>query len=110
MISDRFALSTLVYQGLVRGLPLDDVRAVNAVAVGGVHPDVTLLLDVPYETIHARIGERQDRFEGEGSALLRRVIAGYRRLAEEDAGVRVVDGCGTVDEVQQMLRRELTHL
>ncbi len=94
----------------MRGLPLEDVRAVNAVAVGGVQANVTLLLDVPYETIHARIGERQDRFEGEGSVLLRRVIAGYRRLAEEDAAVHLIDGRGTVDEVQQMLRRELLQL
>ncbi len=110
VICDRFALSTLVYQGLVRGLPMDEVRAVNAVAVGGIHADITLLLDVPYELIHARIGERQDRFEGEGSTLLRRVITGYRQLAEEDATVRIIDGRGAIADVQQRLRRELTNL
>lgn len=108
VICDRFVLSTLVYQGLVRGLPLDEVRGVNAVAVGTVHADITVLLDVPYELIHARIGERQDRFEGEGRALLCRVIEGYRQLAAEDATVRVIDGRGEIAEVQQRLRRALT--
>ena len=110
VICDRFVLSTQVYQGLVRGLPMEEVRAVNAVAVSGIHADVTLLLDVPYEIIHARIGDRQDRFEGEGSTLLRRVIAGYRQLAEEDAAIRIIDGLGEITDVQQRLRRELTNL
>jgi len=109
VICDRFVLSTQVYQGLVRGLPMEEVCAVNTVAVGGIHADITLLLDLPYEIIHARIGERQDRFEGEGSSLLRRVITGYRQLAEEDAAIHIIDGCGEIIEVQQRLQQELTN-
>lgn len=108
VISDRFSLSTQVYQGVVRGLPQEDIQAVDEVAVGGVHPDITLLLDVPYEIVYARIGERRDRFEGEGGALLRKVIEGYRRLAAEDRTIRIVDGSGSVAQVQQILRRELS--
>lgn len=107
VISERFLLSTLVYQGLVRGLPLEEIRAVNEVAVGGIHPQVTFLIDVPYEVACARLGERRDRFESE-DRLLQRVIEGYRQLAAEDQSIRVVAGAVTTDEVQEMLRRSLS--
>lgn len=105
VICDRFALSTLVYQGFVRGLPLDEIRAANEVATGGIHPDLTVLIDVPYEVVYARIGERQDRFEGEGGQLLRKVIEGYRHLAVDTPAVRIIDGTGAVESVQDALRR-----
>jgi len=114
VIVARFTLSTLVYQGYVRGLPVDEIQAANAVAVEGMHPDLTILVDVPFETIHtrisernARIGERQDRFEGEGASLLRRVIDGYRYFAAADPTVRIIDGTGTIEQVQDTIRREV---
>ena len=107
VVSDRFSLSSLAYQGYGRGLPLDEIRAADAAATGGVRPDLTLVIDVPLETVLARVGERADRFEGEGREFLQRVISGYRRLAAEDPTVRLIDGTVTVEAVQQAIRHTM---
>jgi dTMP kinase len=105
VVSDRFSLSSLAYQGYGRGLPLADIRQADAVATGAVHPTLTVLLDVPFHAAFARIGARQDRFEGEGQQFLERVIEGYRELAATDPTVRIIDGTGTLVQVQEEIRR-----
>jgi dTMP kinase len=107
VISDRFSLSTLAYQGYGRGLPLDELRYADAVATGGCCPTLTVVLDIPLDTAFARIGERQDRFEGEGRAFLQRVVEGYRTLGAQEPHVRIIDGAGPVDAVQQAIRNVL---
>lgn len=54
VVADRYELSTLAYQGYGRGLPLDEVRRMNAFATGGLTADLTLVLDVPPEVGAAR--------------------------------------------------------
>lgn len=107
VVSDRFSLSSLAYQGFGRGLPLDEIRMANAVATAGVLTTQTILLDVPLPDVLQRIGERDDRFEGEGRHFLQRVIDGYRTLAAEDRSVRRIDGRASVDEVQRCIRQIL---
>ena len=98
VVSDRFAASTLAYQGYGRGLDLGDLRALVGWATGGLHPDLTVLLDLPVEVAAARRqGGRADRMEAEGLAFQRRVADGYLALAaERDAPWLVVDA--TEDE------------
>jgi len=108
VISDRYSLSSLAYQGFGRGLPLDEIRAADAVATGGVAPDLSLVIDIPLSVLRQRIGERQDRFEGEGQAFLQRVIDGYHALADDDPTVRLIDGTGDLEAVQQAVKRVVT--
>ncbi len=103
VVCDRFSLSSLAYQGYGRGLPLAEIRAADAAATGGTIPDLTVLLDVPLETVLARVGERTDRFEGEGPAFLQRVIDGYRALAVAEATVHCLDGTQPLEAVHQAL-------
>jgi dTMP kinase len=110
VISDRFSLSTLVYQGFVRGLSLDEIRTTNAIATGGVQPTLTLVIDVPLDVALSRIGERQDRFEGEGRAFLQRVVEGYRCLSEEDPTIHLIDGARPVADIQHDVRRAVQSL
>ncbi|MHB0937349.1 MAG: dTMP kinase [Armatimonadota bacterium] len=104
VVSDRYTPSSLAYQGYGRGLPLEEIRAADAAATGGLRPDLTLVIDVPIEVVLPRMGERADRFEGEGREFLQRVIAGYRRLAAEDPAIHLIDGTGSVEAVQQAIR------
>jgi dTMP kinase len=85
VIADRFFDSTMAYQGYGHGVPLDDIRAVTALACGDLVPDRTFLLDIPVDKGLARSGWRAqskwDRFEVLDTAFHERVRDGYRRLA-----------------------------
>ena len=110
VLADRFALSTLAYQGYARGLDLGDVRRAIHLATGGLEPDLYVVLDVPVGEGAARQrhgGKQPDRIEGEGEDFLRRVRDGYLELAEVEAHVRVVDGDGSPEAVHGRIRRLL---
>jgi dTMP kinase len=104
VVSDRFHLSTLAYQGYGRELPLAEVRAMNRFATGGLEPDVTIVLDVDQAAGAARRASRQggeDRIERAGDAFHRRVAEAYRLLAGESEGVERVDASASVDAVHE---------
>ena len=83
VIADRFADSTLAYQGYGSGLPLDALRAIITFATAGRTPDLTLLLDLAAEEGLARkSGSGRTRFEdGFDADFHARVAAGFRALA-----------------------------
>ena len=85
VICDRFADSTIAYQGYGRGLDLEIVRRVNDTATRGLKPALTILLDLPFEAGLARKANRKhDRFEQETIAFHKRVRQGYLKLASEE--------------------------
>jgi dTMP kinase len=89
VISDRFADSTVAYQGFGRGMPLADIALLQRAAVGDFVPDLTLILDVPVPLGLARAAQRRadpDRFERLDPAFHERLREGYRHLAEGDPG------------------------
>ena len=107
VICDRFTDSTLAYQGYGRGLPLDRIRALADLSIGGLRPDVTFLLDVPAAVGLARAGRRGavDRIESETMAFHERVAEGFRTLAaaEPERWVRI-DGERAPDEIAAEIR------
>jgi dTMP kinase len=84
VVCDRFADSTLAYQGYGRGLDLDELRRVIAFATGGLRPDLVVLLDLPPAAGLARKRARPDRFEAEDAEFHARVREGYHALAATD--------------------------
>lgn len=86
VLSDRFADSSVAYQGYGRSLPLDLIEQLNRFATQGIFPHLTLLLDLDPEVGLARItkekGRGLDRLEGEEIAFHRRVREGYLSLAK----------------------------
>jgi dTMP kinase len=98
VVTDRFVPSSLVYQGLVRGLGVEMVRALNAPATAGVEPDVVIVLDVAEEQARARRDGAPDRMESEGVDFHTAVADAYRSLAAAE-GWTLIDGSGRVDEV-----------
>jgi len=85
VICDRFADSTTVYQGYGRGLDFALIEAVNNIATHGLHPDLTVLLDVTVEQGLDRKSLR-DRFEREETAFHQRVRQGYLEMAKREPG------------------------
>jgi dTMP kinase len=102
-VLDRFVDSSLAYQGAARGLGVEEVRAVNAFATGGLVPDLTLLVRVPVGVGRGRQAGRgtgADRLEREDDGFFAAVGAAYDALAEaEPARWRVLDGERGPDEV-----------
>ncbi|MEE4350799.1 MAG: dTMP kinase [Pacificimonas sp.] len=102
VISDRYAHSTLAYQGAGRGLASDELIALHYIATEGLWPDLTLLLDVEPEVGLSRTTARggdETRFEEEGLAFHEEVRAGFRDIAEVDERIVVVDASADEDAV-----------
>ena len=108
VISDRFVDSSLVYQGMARGLGVGNVYEVNCQAIGKYMPDVTFLLDLPADVGIARKKDQKelDRMERESMEFHRAVAEGYRSLAERfperiekiDATLPIEEICGIIKE------------
>jgi dTMP kinase len=101
IVSDRFADSSVAYQGAARGLGAHEVIGLTDAATEGLWPDVTVLLRVDPETGLGR-ADGNDRFESEGLELQRAVAEAYEEIAKIASDrVVVVDGADSVEEVHE---------
>ncbi len=111
VLCDRFADSTIAYQGYGRGLDLTQLHQVTQIATGGLRPDLTFLLDVDVEHGLARRtggGLEMNRLDLETVQFHRRVRQGYHQLAAADpARWLIVDAERPLPVIQQELQ---THL
>jgi dTMP kinase len=92
VVSDRFADSTLAYQGYGGGVALEDLAKLHRLALGSFVPDLTVILDLPAEIGLARAAARaslDDRFERLDRAFHERLRQGFRQIAAEN-GARCV--------------------
>jgi len=115
VISDRYADSTLAYQGYGHGLDLEVLRGILTFATGGLSPDLTLLLDVDVETGLARRqqgGGEWNRLDDYALAFHRRVRNGYLELAaaEQRRWVRIDASLPPPKVQQHMQEAVLQHL
>ena len=111
VIADRFAASSIAYQGHGRGIALDRVRAVNDYATGGTYPDLNILLDLPPEAGLARTkGETEPpedaadnrRFEDQPMEFHRRVRQGFLvQAGAEPERWTVIDAKMTPERVHE---------
>jgi dTMP kinase len=93
VVCDRYAASTLAYQGHGRGVDLGRLAAATELAVGDLRPDRTVLLDLPVEVAVERESyDHADRFESADLAFHERVRAGYLAMADADPTWVVLDG------------------
>ena len=115
VLSDRYADSSLVYQGMVRGVGVERTDELNRVATGGLQPDLTIVLDLDHGSGVQRARLRnaegdgsESRLDDEPAEFHRRVREGFLHLAEhEPARVRVVSAAGSPEEVFDRVLAEL---
>jgi dTMP kinase len=103
VISDRYADSTLVYQGVARGLPMDLLIWLNRFATEELAPDLTFLLTGDTDRLVQRVARRgqKDRLDNEGLEFHRKVREGFLALAAKNPQrVRVIDAERTIEAVQ----------
>ena len=76
VLCERFVLSSLVYQGIGRGLGVGDVKAINDFGIEGLKPDLTLFFNIdPIVSLkRKRVGDNVDRLEMEGAGLDRKSV------------------------------------
>jgi dTMP kinase len=101
VVADRFADSSIAYQGGARELGTSHVLSLTDTVIDGLWPDLTVLLRIDPEVGLGRAGG-EDRFESEGVEFQRAVAEAYDEIAQIAADrVVVVDATGTVEEVHQ---------
>ena len=93
VLSDRFYDSTIAYQCYGQGVAAEDETTLRQLAIGGLRPDLTLLLDIPVEIGRQRVRDRQkSRYEAMNDELHRRVRTGFLEIAHrEPQRVAVID-------------------
>ena len=108
VVSDRFADSTLAYQGYGLGLEMAVIENLHEVAVGNFWPDLTLILDIPVDQGLARTGDRksgEDRYERMGADLHERIRDGFHKIAARHPERCVmIDATGDVNSTQKAVR------
>ena len=110
VISDRFVDSSLVYQGLARGLGVENVYEVNKHAIGDYMPDITFMFDLPAEVGLSRKKDQKelDRMELEGLEFHKKVAEGYREMAQRfPERITVIDATLPVDNICAIVRAEV---
>jgi dTMP kinase len=100
VVSDRFVPSSLAYQGVGRGLGLDEVEKLNHWATGGLEPDLVVVLDVDDAVAASRRAGPADRLERAGAEFHAAVRDAYRTLGA-DRGWIVLDGKDDAETVSE---------
>lgn len=112
VLCDRFADSTLAYQGAARGLPVDELRELQHLAVGDTMPDLTILIDIDVRQGLARRQRtnEQNRLDREGIVFHERVAGWYREEAVRDPQRwRVVAGDGSIEDIHETIFEIVQH-
>jgi dTMP kinase len=106
VVSDRFLLANVVYQGHAAGLDPQSIWDVGNVATAGQQPDLTVVLDMPLERAVSRIGRELDRMEAKGSEFLQRVRQGFLTEAERaPEQIKVINADQEIEQVQADIRQ-----
>lgn len=102
VLCDRHTDSTVAYQGYGRGLDIEEIKKLNALATGGLKPDLTIVFDVDIETSQARVGKNKDRMESAGIEFFKKVREGFLKIAkEEPQRVKVINSSDTIENIHK---------
>jgi dTMP kinase len=95
VLCDRYVYSSYVYQGIARGIGIDEIEKLNILATENIYPNITLYYKIDYTTSLERIGNRgnKDRIENETQKFHKTVFNGYEEILNKyKSSFRVVDG------------------
>lgn len=100
VVSDRYLLANVVYQGYGGGLDPAALWRVGQIATGGLLPKLTIVLDMPLEAAASRIQRQRDRMEQQGDDFSRRVREGFLAEAADDPqGIAVINAAQSIEAV-----------
>ncbi len=106
VVSDRYLLANVVYQGHAGGLDVETLWRVGHIATDGLMPELTIVLDVPPDVADLRMQRQRDRMEQQGGAFHGRVRQGFlTEAARQPDRIVVVDASWSLDQVQDAIRQ-----
>jgi len=107
VISDRFAASTLAYQGYGRNINLEIIKNIESIVCQGEYPDLTFFLEIsPEESISRRKNEIPDRIESEGIRFLEKVNDGFKLIAKEK-NWKVISATQNIKTISNQIKETL---
>jgi dTMP kinase len=105
VVSDRYLLANVVYQGHAGGLDVETVWNIGRIITQGIEPDLTFLLDLPPTAAHGRIQRELDRMEQQGDDFRQRLRAGFlAEAARKPDRIIVINANRSIDQVQTDIR------
>jgi dTMP kinase len=111
VVSDRYTLANVVYQGHAGGLDPEQLWQIGRLATGGLEPDLTLVLDLPADVARARIRRPADRMESRPADYYDRVRAGFLLEAgRRPERIHVIEASGTVERIHEQITEEVRHV
>jgi dTMP kinase len=105
VICDRFVYSSMVYQGIGRGLGMEIVKGINEAALGGLEADLIFMITIPYEEGLKRKKKQRtlDRLENGGNEFHKKVFEGYLDICKKYDKIEVIDGNRDIYEIHKDL-------
>ena len=111
VITDRFLLANVVYQGCAGGLDAAELWRVGEIATGGLQPDMTIVLDLAVERAFTRIERGLDRLESRGVEYMEKVRQGFlQQVAHLDNRAVVVDANAEIEAIHVRIRSVIDEL
>jgi dTMP kinase len=104
VVSDRYLLANLVYQGYAGGLDVASIRAIGGIATQGIMPDIMFVLDMSPALAAERMQRERDRMEDQDAAFIERLRAGFLAEANHDPRIVVIDAARDIESVQADIR------
>ena len=103
VICDRFVYSSMVYQGIGRGLGMERIRSINEAALDGLEADLTFMITIPYEEglKRKKMQGTLDRLENSGNDFHKKVFEGYLDICKKYDKIEVINGNRNVDEIHK---------
>ncbi len=111
VVSDRFLLANVVYQGHAGGLPAEEIWEVGRIATGAMTPNLTLVLDMDVSQASNRRNDPPDRMESRGTDYLQRVRNGYlTEASRHPESMIVIDASADIDAVRHAIEVAACHI
>ncbi len=105
VVSDRYLLANIVYQGYAGGVDVETIRRIGQTATGGVMPDLVFVLDMPPATAAGRMDRELDRMESQGVEFQERLRAGFlAEAAKAPDHIVIIDAARDINAVQADIR------
>ena len=113
VISDRFTLASIAYQGYGRKIPIKTVETLNRIATSGLKPDITIVLNIPDRVFNERerLAEKilgADRIESASSNFRKRVNKAYKILSKNPKGIKIT-ATNSIEDIQAEIIKKIKH-